>query len=145
MTGFIGTWITITINCNSSQLMTVSDSLHSLLDYECLLFCVTDLVLIHEPVTSSASVVRWLALHSWTLDFSRMKALLQLNRFSLQCSLYRLPAAMENVCCHGNVLTETLASNGIVRCCVNVCLESRWTSVLFVAAGTYTCIWRAVG
>jgi hypothetical protein len=37
---------TITINYNSSQSMTVPDSLHSLLDYECLLFRVTDLVLI---------------------------------------------------------------------------------------------------
>jgi hypothetical protein len=30
---------------------------------------VTDLVLIYESVTSSASVVRWLALHSWTLNY----------------------------------------------------------------------------
>jgi hypothetical protein len=30
---------------------------------------VTDLVLIYESVTSSASVVRWLTLHSWTLTF----------------------------------------------------------------------------
>jgi hypothetical protein len=29
---------------------------------------VTDLVLIYESVTSSASVVRWLTLHSWTLN-----------------------------------------------------------------------------
>jgi hypothetical protein len=43
--------------------MTVQDSLHSLLDYECLLFCVTDFALIYESVTSSASVVRWLTLH----------------------------------------------------------------------------------
>jgi hypothetical protein len=48
--------------------MTVYDSLHSLLDYGCLLFCVTDLVLIYESLTSSASVVRWLTLHSWTLN-----------------------------------------------------------------------------
>jgi hypothetical protein len=39
--------------------MAAYDSLHSLLDYECLLFhC--DLVLIYESVTS----VRWLTLHS---------------------------------------------------------------------------------
>jgi hypothetical protein len=44
--------------------MTVYDSLHSLLDYECLPSCKTDLVLIYESVTSLASVVRWLALHS---------------------------------------------------------------------------------
>jgi hypothetical protein len=49
--------------------MTVSDSLHSLLDYECLHFRVTDLVLIYESVTSSASVVRSWTLHSWTLNY----------------------------------------------------------------------------
>jgi hypothetical protein len=31
---------------------------------------VTDLVLIYESVTSSASIVRWLRLHSWTINFS---------------------------------------------------------------------------
>jgi hypothetical protein len=49
--------------------MIVYDSLHSLLNYECLPFCVTDLVLIYESVTSSASVVRWLTLHSRTLNY----------------------------------------------------------------------------
>jgi hypothetical protein len=39
MIGFIGTSVTITINDNSSQSMAVYDSLHSLLDHECLLFC----------------------------------------------------------------------------------------------------------
>jgi hypothetical protein len=52
--------------------MTIYDSLHSLLDYERRLFCVTNLFLIYESVTSSASVIRWLAIHSWTLNFSRM-------------------------------------------------------------------------
>jgi hypothetical protein len=33
---------------------------------------VTDLVLIYESVTSSASVVRWLTLHSWTLNSIRL-------------------------------------------------------------------------
>jgi hypothetical protein len=47
--------------------MAASDSLHSSLD-ECLLFCVTHLVLIYESVTSSASVFRWLTLHSWTVN-----------------------------------------------------------------------------
>jgi hypothetical protein len=36
--------------------MTAEDSPHFLLDYECLLFCVTDLVLIFESATSLASV-----------------------------------------------------------------------------------------
>jgi hypothetical protein len=39
-------------------------TLHSLLDYECPFYCVTDLVLIYESVTSSASIVRWLALNT---------------------------------------------------------------------------------
>jgi hypothetical protein len=38
MIGFIDTSITMKINCNSSQSMTVWDSLQSLLNYECLLF-----------------------------------------------------------------------------------------------------------
>jgi hypothetical protein len=52
--------------------MTVYDSLHSLLVYESLLLCFSDLVPIYESVTSSASVVRWITLHSWTLNFSRI-------------------------------------------------------------------------
>jgi hypothetical protein len=52
--------------------MTASDSLQSLLDYERLLFCMTNLVMIYELVTSSASVVHWLTLHSGhsTSEFS---------------------------------------------------------------------------
>jgi hypothetical protein len=38
MIGFIATFFTIIINHNSSQSMTVYDSLYSLLDYKCLLF-----------------------------------------------------------------------------------------------------------
>jgi hypothetical protein len=38
MIGFITTSIAIRVNYNSSQLMAVYDSLHSLLDYKCLLF-----------------------------------------------------------------------------------------------------------
>jgi hypothetical protein len=38
---------------------------------------------------------------------------------------------MENVCCCGNVLTEPLASNGLVRCSVNVCLVSRYLVMNF--------------
>jgi hypothetical protein len=35
---------------------------------------------------------------------------------SLHGFLYRQRLIMENVCRHGNVLTEPLASNGLVRC-----------------------------
>jgi hypothetical protein len=63
-------FFTITVNYDSSQSMTVYDSLSSLLNYQCLPFCVTDLVLICESAISSASVVRWLTRHSWTLELS---------------------------------------------------------------------------
>jgi hypothetical protein len=36
--------------------------------------------------------------------------------YDLNGSLYRLPVIMENVSCHGNVLTEPLASNGLPLC-----------------------------
>jgi hypothetical protein len=51
-------FFTITINYDNSQSVTPYDSLHSLLDYERLPFCVTDMVLIYESVTSSASAAR---------------------------------------------------------------------------------------
>jgi hypothetical protein len=69
MIGFIGTSIKITVSYNSLQSIIVYDSIHSLLDYECLLFRVPDLVPIYESVTSSASVVSWVGLHSWKLNF----------------------------------------------------------------------------
>jgi hypothetical protein len=69
MIGFIDTSITITTNYNSSQSMTVQDSLHSDWTTNVFTSAVTDLVLIYVSVTSSASVVRWLTLtaeHSTT-------------------------------------------------------------------------------
>jgi hypothetical protein len=63
MIGFIFTSVIVTTNYNSSQSMTVKDSLHSLLDYECLLFGLIDLVMIYESASSSASVSRWLTHH----------------------------------------------------------------------------------
>jgi hypothetical protein len=45
---------------------------------------------------------------------------------------YRLPVAMENVCCYGNVLTESLVSNGLVSCCGTICLASRWLAMNFL-------------
>jgi hypothetical protein len=49
---------------------------------------VTDLVLIYESVTSSASAVRWLSLHRWTLNFwIAFSILLRLND-SVTCELW---------------------------------------------------------
>jgi hypothetical protein len=70
MIGFIGRFLlkflSITINNNSSQSMSKTRSIRY---WTTSVFSstVTDLVLIYESVTSSASLVRWLILHSWTL------------------------------------------------------------------------------
>jgi hypothetical protein len=72
-------FFTSTLSYDSSQSMALSDSLHSLLDHERLLFCVSDLVLSHESVTSSLSVVHWLTIHGRTLKFW---ILLRLNHWT---------------------------------------------------------------
>jgi hypothetical protein len=63
MVGFIGTSIAITINYSSSQSMSKTRSIPY---WTTSVFssAVTDLVLIYESVTSSASDVAWLTLHS---------------------------------------------------------------------------------
>jgi hypothetical protein len=62
-------FFTVTINCNSSNEW-VSKT-RSIPYWTTSVFppTVTDLVLIYESVTPSASVVLWLALHSWTPNF----------------------------------------------------------------------------
>jgi hypothetical protein len=58
---------------------------------------VTDLVLIYESVTSSASVVRWLTLHSWTLNPAQLLnfwILLLLNH-SIMCLPFITPGGNE--------------------------------------------------
>jgi hypothetical protein len=86
---------------------------------------VTDLVLIYESVTSSASIVRWITLHSWTLNFW---IFLRLNRSSVHGSSYSL-ARIHGKCLvpvriHGNSVStnpylhrtcvrEPLSSNGL--------------------------------
>jgi hypothetical protein len=47
---------------------------------------VTDFVLIYESVTSSASVVRWLALHSWTLNYWTAFWILEVNSLTNELS-----------------------------------------------------------
>jgi hypothetical protein len=81
-------FIAITINYKSSRSMTVSYSLNSLLDHECLLFYCDWLGSDWRVGHFFTSVVRWLTLHSWTLNIwnplrinqSRMKAPLRLSR-----------------------------------------------------------------
>jgi hypothetical protein len=53
---------------------------------------VTYLVPIYESVTSSASVVRWLTLHSWTLNFW---ILLRLNHWTRYESMNRSESESE--------------------------------------------------
>jgi hypothetical protein len=70
MIGFIGTSITITLNYNHLQQLTINDCLRlaPFLSELRASSTVTDLVLIYESVTSSVSVFRCLTLHSWTLS-----------------------------------------------------------------------------
>jgi hypothetical protein len=50
---------------------------------------VTDLVLIYESVTSAASVIQWLTLHSWILDYwTEFWILLRMNEWILGSRLY---------------------------------------------------------
>jgi hypothetical protein len=103
---------------------------------------VTDLVLIYESVTSSASGVRWLALHSWTLNFwilsrlnydslmnaewvrvrVRVRVTLRLSwtELTFRRTEYRspcltVPLFFFRIRCHGNVLSKPLPSNGHIR------------------------------
>jgi hypothetical protein len=70
MTGFTGSSITITTNDNSSRSMIVYDSLHSLLDYECLLFYYDE-----SRTKNFCSYIElpyeWISwIHEWTLFYN---------------------------------------------------------------------------
>jgi hypothetical protein len=96
---------------------------------------VTDLVLIYETVTPSASVVRWLTLHSWTLNFwillrmyhwipyewrLRMPSLSQLGMNRRETTTSNISCTTASIRCSGNVLTEPLPSNGHIRHNINM-------------------------
>jgi hypothetical protein len=118
---------------------------------------VTDLILIYVSVTSSASVVRWLTLHSWTLNSSYewLTTLLNWTELSNGCSLttqLRLPHESRMI-----KLSWTELTSKRTECnspCLTVPLlfcsyplqqeRAYWTGVqqwiipcLFVAEGTY--------
>jgi hypothetical protein len=104
---------------------------------------VTDLVLIYESVTSSASVVRWLALHIWTLNCLMTESLNSLTNQSIhECPvIYNAGQTEErppprtvrvllcyyvfilcyafttfNLCIHGNVVrTQLVSENHVFR------------------------------
>jgi hypothetical protein len=66
--GFIGTSLLLTVNYNSSQSMTGYDSLHSLLEYECLLFHCDELLLTHWTPLRMNLWLNWV--HEWTLFYN---------------------------------------------------------------------------
>jgi hypothetical protein len=86
----------------------------------------TDLVLIYESVTSSVSVVRWLILHSWTLNPNHLLTFLpnslpnesagSINYVSSFCNFWRnrIEITISNIsryCCRGNGSGNPLLSN----------------------------------
>jgi hypothetical protein len=116
-------FFTITINYNSSQLMTVHDSFLSLLDHDRLLFHYSH---IEVPWTTS-----YLTNPSWRISDCLERRLANEFLKSLHCSLYRLARI------HGNprkwfIVTKTclpkhwvLSNRGsIVACCI-MCLPKR--------------------
>jgi hypothetical protein len=92
---------------------------------------VTDLVLIHESVTSSDSVVHWLTLHSWTLfmnadfcmtdcsstntSYNWLTADLHDWRLSYECLQYDYLLLMNYVSFHNPVQTENRTLPWMVR------------------------------
>jgi hypothetical protein len=87
--------------------MIVSDSRHSLLDYECLLFCVTDLVLTYESVISSAAT----DLNHACLTIQSFFSARLLIESTGSHGTYLLPAS-----CHGNMLTARYLSLDFYFC-----------------------------
>jgi hypothetical protein len=86
MIGFIGTTLQLQSVMTARNQWLSKTRYILLLDYECLLLWLY-LVLIYESVTSSASVVRCLALHSWTLNFLRPPDECHQRWLSYECSL----------------------------------------------------------
>jgi hypothetical protein len=142
MIGFIGTSITITTNYNSSQLMTAHDSLHSLLDYECLLICRgwlgSDLRIGHFfsfrcPLVSTPQPNSELLTNEWRLLYDWIVLLC-----TAPYIVYRKPWKT-------SVVTETcLVRSTSVRCCGNVCLGSRWLAMDVRSASTIQAFRRHV-
>jgi hypothetical protein len=48
------------------------------------------------------------------------------------------------VCCHENILTELLTNNGLVCCCGNMCLASRWLAMDFCSGSAIPAFMRHV-
>jgi hypothetical protein len=88
---------------------------------------VTDLVLIYESVTSSASVVCWLTLHSWTVNSLNSVTTESFNSLTNALSFVtrgepKRDHHLEQFVCYylfhpllRNVFTEPLSSNGLFR------------------------------
>jgi hypothetical protein len=109
---------TITISYNSSQLMAVQDSLHSLLHYECFLFCVTDFghflsfrcPLVGTPQLNTQLPNEWIvqshiatdgqsASKSWSQDPSGAHDQIFITVWQLRSCFYRAPSLTRGRVC----------------------------------------------
>jgi hypothetical protein len=147
MIGFIDTSSTISLNYNHSRQLTVSDCLKlvQFLLGPRVSSTVTDLGLIQESATSSASVVLWITLHSWTLLTNADFCTTDLHEWLLLMTPVRLtelpnelplislcgPATehpferffccIVRIRCHGNACSpKSLPSNGLFRVVVQI-------------------------
>jgi hypothetical protein len=161
MIGFTGTSITITLNYNRLQQITIDDCLRlaPFLPGLRVSYNVTDLVLIYESVTSSASVVHWLTLHSWTLNSLTNESLFTTNdsstnesrRLLVDGSLLR----MNYMSFYNLVRTAERTLPWTVHLCYSVCPLSResayqtvvwqWTIPAFRHHVTISFLWDFAG
>jgi hypothetical protein len=131
-------FFTITINYNISQMMTVSDLLHSLLDYKCLLFrwdwIGSDLRICHFFYCNHLE---------WRLSFECQMTELSWTKLTSRWPKYRSPPQTVFVilfsCFHKMCLSNRCPAMDYfvsICCSGNVCLASRWLAMDFCSGST---------
>jgi hypothetical protein len=132
MTGFTGTSIRITTNYNQLQQLTINDCLRLVPFLTALRVSstVTELDLIYESVTSSASVVRWLTLHSWTLKSLTTEFFDEWIEWRLSYECFRWKSKShcdwQSVSQSGLVSSPIWGSWPVISYCVIVSVLSLW-------------------
>jgi hypothetical protein len=127
MIGFIGTAIAISINYNSSQSVTIYDSLHSLLDYECLLFhCDEWWAKDHSLLPYECAMIEL----SWTeLTCRRPECRSPPRTVRVILFVHSHETCLPNLC-------QAMDYSVSIRYSGNVCFVSRWLAMDFRSGST---------